>query len=378
MGDDDDAPAAPDYGPLIEAMTKSSNISNERAKEMFDWAKNAYNENKATSDIFTDKALGEMDKQIADSDRYRQRLQNIFEPLEDQLAWEAENYASPERQEFEAGKAEANVAAQVQQARQTAADRLEAFGVDPSQLRQGALDLGTRVAEASMQANAGNAARAQTEQIGRDLRTQAINVGRGYPATVTGSSQTGTAAGTAGVNSGLATTASGAQTMGTGTQWTGLGNQALASAANIQNMGYQNKLGQWQADQSSSSGWGDVLGTVAGTALKFLPFEEGGAIPDPEYAQMFANGGGPIPQSASPSGGAIPDDVAMPIVGQSGEVMPSQLNAGEFVVPKDVVGWVGEKGMQQMIMKARKEMAGGDQTRPAQPEVGPAPGGSPQ
>lgn len=95
--------------------------------------------------------------------------------------------------------------------------------------------------------------------------------------------------------------------------------------------------------------------------------EQGGVIPEPH--QLFQDGGTAIPVEASPSGGAIPDDVPAEIDGQA----PAQLNAGEFIVPQDVVKWLGEKGMQQVILKARKEMQGGNGERPAQPEMGPPP-----
>lgn len=266
--------------------------------------------------------------------------------------------------EFEAGKAEADVAAQFEQARRTAQERLEGYGVDPSQTRQGALDLGTRIAEAAAQSSAGNQARTQTENTGRALRSEAINVGRGYPgqiqASMAGAGQSGNQA----ANTGLATTASGAQTMGTGLGWQGSGNSALAGWGNILNQGYQNQLAQFEANQNSSSGWGNILGIGAGIAGKFFGLAEGGAIPED-----MPGDGMSIPEEASPSGGAIPDDIPAEL--DSGA--PARLNAGEFVVPKDVVKWLGEKGLQQIILKARKELEGNNGERPAQPQIGGPP-----
>ena len=96
-------------------------------------------------------------------------------------------------------------------------------------------------------------------------------------------------------------------------------------------------------------------------------FQEGGAIPDDEMDGQY------LPEEMSPSGGAIEDDIDAEIA-DSGR--PAKLNAGEFVVPKDVVSWLGEKGLQNIIMKARKEMGDPDQA-PAQPEMGPPPGQPP-
>ena len=361
MGKKSDAPKPPNYKPLIEASKESAKMAYELAKEQQAWAEKTYYDNKDVSDIVVDKALGALDRQEADAARARDRYQQLFEPLEEQLAYDADTYASPERQEFEAGKAEADVAAQFEQARKTAAERLEGYGVDPSQTRQGALDLGTRIAEAAAQASAGNQSRQNTEAVGRQLRSEAINVGRGYPGQIAASTAGAGASGNQAANTGLATTASGAQTMGTGMGWQGLGNNAIAGWGNILNAGYQNQMAQYNADQQSSSGFGGLLGNVIGS---FLPgFAEGGAIPEEE--------GTYLPEEMSPSGGAIPDDIPAEIEGGG----PAQLNAGEFIVPKDVVKWLGEKGMQNFILKARKEM--GDPSKaPAQPEMGP-PGAPP-
>ena len=208
MGKKSKAPAPPNYKPLAEASEKSAQYSFELAKQQQEWAEKTYADNKEVSDIVINKALGAYDKQEADADRARARYQSLFEPLEEQLAYDAQLYASPERMEFVAGKADADVAAQFEQARNTAAQRLEGYGVDPSQTRQGALDLGTRIAEAAGQASAGNQARTQTENIGRALRSEAITVGRGYPGQIQTSLAGAQGAGTQGANTGLATSAS--------------------------------------------------------------------------------------------------------------------------------------------------------------------------
>lgn len=365
MGGSSSAPTPPDYTPIIKAMQQSSDFSFQMSKDQLSWAKKVYGDNKKVSNIVIKKALGEMDKQIQDSDLARQRYREIYMPLEEQAAYDAQEYNSPARQQYEAGKAEADVAAQFEGARNAAQDRLESYGVDPTQTRSNALDLGTRVAEAAAQASAGNQARDRTADIGRQLRAGAIDVGKGYPAQVIGSSSAGGQFGNQGVNTGLATTASGAQTMGTSPMWQQLGNQGLGEWGNLLNTSFSNQNDAYKADQQSSSGIGSALGAIGGIVSSFI--EEGGVIPDP--AQMYADGGGPIPASASPSNGAVTDDVPGVIDGKG----QAQLNSGEFVLPKDVTAWLGEQQLQKMIMKARKDMAGGDETRPAQPTQGPAP-----
>jgi hypothetical protein len=143
------SPKAPDYSGLIAAAQKSADYAYDNAQKQQAWAETAYADNKALGDDVTEFALGQMDKQQAWADTDRARLEEIYYPAQEEQLKRAQEYASAERQEVEAGKAEADVAAQSEQARQVAAQRLEGYGVDPSQLKQGALDQGTRIAEAA-------------------------------------------------------------------------------------------------------------------------------------------------------------------------------------------------------------------------------------
>lgn len=359
MGGKSDPPEAPDYSKIAAASEKSAEYSFQLGKDQLAWAKEQFAQNKEVSDAVVDAALGrqEVSDQQAASDRAR--YEQIFQPLEEQLAYDAENYASPARKEAAAGRAEADVAQQFQQARTSASQKLEQFGVDPSQTRQGALDLQSRVAEAAAQAGAGNTARNSLDAQQLALRSEAINVGKGYPGQIAGQYGTALNSGNQAVNSGLATTASGANTMGTGQSWQQLGNQGLGVWGGTLNQGFQNQLSSWQANQSNSSGIGSILGTGLGIATKFIPgFAEGGAVdpgagPPPTSAIPV-----PVPPGASPSGGAATDDV------------PAQLTAGEFVFPRDVMQWKGAEWAQKEIMKARKAMSNGEEA-PAQPSVGP-------
>jgi hypothetical protein len=361
-------PKTPNYQPLIDMQKASAQQSYDLAKRQQDWAEKTYNDNKAISDQVVQKSMAAMDEQMENARADRARYQSVFQPLENTLVSDATSYASPERQEMEAGKASADVAANFGAARQAAQDRLEAYGVDPSSTRAGALDLGTRIAQGAASASASNVARQQTIDRGMALRDEAINLGRGYAGQAAGEYSGSGQAGNAAVNTGLAQTASGAQTMGTGQSYTQLGNQSLGSWGNLLGQNYNNQMAQYKAKQSQSSGWGSVLGMGAGLLTKGLTggfAAEGGVLPAEE--DIYAAGGGPIPVAASPSGGAVTDDVPA----QAGAI-PMQMNAGEFVVPKDVTQWLGEKGLQDLILKARKQMQS-PQQRPAVPTQGPVP-----
>lgn len=350
MGGKSKAPPPPDYSGIAKASEKSAEFSYKLGQEQLAWAREQYRQDREVTDKVIQSALQTqaINEQKAGEDRAF--YESTYRPLEMDLARDARDYASPERRNLEAGRAQAAVTQQFDQARRAATQNLEAFGVDPTSTRYAALDIGTRTQQAAAAAAAGNQAIQQTDAIGRALRSEAINVGRGYPGQVAATYGTALQAGNAAVNSGLATTASGANTMGTGAQWQGMGNQALGIWGNTLNMGYQNQMDAYKANQNSSSGWGGLAGTVIGMGARYL-LEDGGAIPE----------GGPVPAEASPSRGKAVDDV------------PARLNAGEFVVPKEVVSWVGEKTMHQMIEKAKKERTEMPQRSGAIPDVAVVP-----
>ena len=338
-----DAPPPPDYSKIAAASEKAAEYSFTLGREQLAWAKEQYGKDSAIISKVVDAALARQAQNDEAALSDRQRYEEVYQPLEDKLVQEAEDYSSPERMEQKAGEASAEVAQQFDAQRRAAAQNLEAYGVDPTSTRYAALDMGSRVQQAAAQAGAANQSREQTETMGRAMRSEAINVGRGYPGQIAGTYGTAMQSGNAAVNSAIGGTASGAATMGTGNQWVNSGNQGLNTWGNTLNMGYNNQMQQFQANQQSSSGLGSLFGSVmgaAGNAGGFgALFEEGGAVPE-------VTPGGNVPTSASPTGGKAIDDV------------PARLTAGEFVVPKDAVSWYGERHFQQLIEKGRKEREG--------------------
>jgi hypothetical protein len=338
------APAAPDYGPIAAASRDAAAIQAQLGREQLDWAKQQDAMNRSLANKVVGSAL---DTQAVNSENAaydRARYQDMYQPLENQAVADAQSYSSPERQRMEMGKAEATVNQTFNAQRQGALQNLESFGVDPTSTRYAALDRGMQINQAAASAAAGNQARMTTEAQGRALRSEAINVGRGYPGQVAQTYGTALQAGNQAINSSLATTQTGANTMGTAPQYFAGQTNNLNTWGNTLNMGYQNQLAQYNANQNSSSGWGSALGLAGGLLSApqssimggMLGFDEGGAIPDD------GSQGGHVPVSASPSQGAVVDDV------------PARLTPGEFVLPKDVVQWKGEEWAQKEIQKARE------------------------
>jgi len=355
MGGKAKAPAPPDYSGIAAASEASAKYGYELGKEQLAWAKEQYAQDSEFIGKIVDDALARAQANDQAAAQDRARYEGIYQPLEDQLVQDAQDYASPQRQEYEAGRAAATVADQFEGARRAATRNLESFGIDPSSTRYAALDLGTRVQQAAAAAGAANQARQSTEALGRAMRSEAINVGRGYPGQIAGTYATALQSGNSAANSTLANTATGASTMGTGTQWQGLGNQAIGGWTNALNSSYNNQLAQFNANQQASSGIGGILGAGLGFAANAgWAFAEGGAVPE-------VTPGGKIPTAASPTRGAAIDDV------------DAKLTAGEFVMPKDVVQWKGEEFFQKLIDQSRKSKP----QAPAQPEYAIAPTNDP-
>lgn len=345
MGGKSDAPEAPDYSEIAAASEQSAKYSYKLGQEQLAWAKEQYANDSAIAQQVIDDALARAAVNDANAAADRARYEQIYQPLEDKLAQEALDYASPERIEQNAAMAQAEVAQQFDASRNRALQNLQSYGVDPSSLRYAALDRGANVQQGAAEAAAGNQSREQTEAIGRALRSEAINVGRGYPGQIAGTYGTALQSGNQAINSALGTTASGASTMGTGLQWQGAGNQALGTWGNTLNTGYNNQLAQYNANQQASSGLGALLGTAVGVGASYMA--GGGEV----------TSGGNVPAAASPTGGKAIDDV------------PARLTAGEFVIPKDVVSWKGEEFFQKMIDQSRKAKP----EAPAKPQYALAP-----
>lgn len=352
MGGKSSAPAPPDYSELAAVSKESAELSYKLGKEQLDWAKEQYAKDGAITGKVVDQFLSDMSDTSANAQKDRARYEQLFQPLENDLATDAATYASPEKKDLEVGRAQANVGQQFTQAREQAKSELEGYGINPSATRFAALDIGMRANEAAAKAAAGNQASEAVDATGRALRSEAINVGKGYPGQIAGAYGTSVAQGNSAGGQQLATTGSGAATMGTGAQYMGLGNQAVGTWGNVLNTGYQNQLSTWKANQEASSGWGSALGIVGGIIAGLA---EGGTVPDTGGGSALPvdGPGGAVPVAASPSSGAALDDV------------PAKLTAGEFVAPQDVVRWKGEEFFQKLIKKSREDMGHPDNARPA-------------
>lgn len=364
FGGKDSAETA-DYSSLALSTEESAKISQETALAQLDWAKQEWSEQKSmlediydvqlpilqyqaeqsgkTMDAYMD--MLDVQTQIAQENHQnaledRDRYERVFQPIEDDLVQEFLSYDTEARRSMEAGRAQADVARAQDAQRKQAVQRLEDYGIDPSQTRSQALDAALRTQQASAQAAAGNSARQQVENVGRSLRGEAINIGKGLPSNVAASYQTalnaGSGAQAAGSNamnslnntanslansSGSWTGASSA--MGSPTNWMGQSNNAMSnwtSALNGQSTSALNAASL--NNESSASTWGTIAG-IAGTAAMFMA-EGGEAIDGP---------GGP-----------------------KDDAIPARLSDGEYVIPAEVVRRKGTEFFDKLVDKTQGEV----------------------
>ena len=229
-------------------------------------------------------------------------------------------------------QASAGAAAQTAQsydaARQNNMRQLGSYGVDPSQMKAGALNLNANLQQAGAVGNASYQAGQQRQLTGMGLVSNALNqnmmgsqVGQGYGA---GANATGqTVAGIGNQTLGANSSALSAPSTMMQTGLSGYGTQA-----NIANQTFGNQMTSYNANQANSNALMGMIGQGMGMASGIaMNARDGGAVPG-RYAR-FANGGmssvpvgagvTPVMSSAS-QGGGQPGSQASQAQGQQSPV----------------------------------------------------------
>lgn len=331
-----DPPPPPDLGPAAEASMEVARINQETAREQLDWAKEQDTRNQALLQEVLDIQLPAMREQFEQASSDRERYNTLFKPMEDAFVQEAKDYDTPERRAEAQARAISDVSSQFDAQRTNALQRLERYGVDPSQTRNAALDVGVRTAQAAASAGAAGAARQQVEGTGRQLRSDAINLGRGV---LTGAGQWYGGAGAAGGQAqqgALATTASGVQGRTSGQGFSNIAMQGYGQGANILSQGFGNEMAGWNAQQQQTAGMLQGIGSIAGAAMAI---NDGGVI-EGEYQDVTNQAIDPEGDVAGPGDGSGIDDQ-----------IPAYLSDGEYVIPADVVQAKGEEFFDKLLEK---------------------------
>lgn len=331
MGICSDPPPPPDMTPFAEASVEAAELAQQTAREQLDWAREQDTLNRETLNRVLDVQLPAMEEQARQAREDRRRYEEQFLPVEEQFIQDALTYDSPERVTEERGRAMADVTAAFDAQRRNALRRLEGFGVDPSQTRNQALDIGVRTAQAAQQAAAGTGARRRVEDVGRALRSDVVNLGRGVPSQVAQSYGGAIGAGQAAVGGSAQTTGASTGAFSPALGFMGQGMQGYGQAGQLVNAGYGNQLAAWQGSQNQLAGNLAGAGALAGMFLA-----DGGDV-DPRMAIPFDEDG-PVDVPLG-DGSGIDDSV------------PAYLSEGEYVIPADVVRRKGEEFFDKLIEK---------------------------
>jgi hypothetical protein len=337
-----DAPEPPD---LTEQTKMSSEIAREQlglSREQLAWAREQDRMNRDTLNRVLDIQLPAMRDQFDNAREDRQRYEEVYRPLEDNLITEFQNYDSPGRRMEERGRAIADVSSTFDAARRNALQRLESYGIDPSQTRNMALDIGVRTQQAAAQAGAANAADQRVDNTARALRADALNIGRGLPSQVAQSYGQSVAAGQAGVGGANATTGTSAGALSSSLGFSGQALQGIGQSAGIASQGYQNQLAGYNANAAAQ---GNLMGGIGGLVGLGMGLADGG---------MPINPAGPVDEGPT-DGSGIDDQV------------PARLSVGEYVIPADVVQIKGREFFDKLVQKYHTPAEKQEQMRCALP-----------
>lgn len=261
------APAAPNYAPIAAADDYAAQLDYNTAQDQLGFGEQQFAQTWPSAQAYLNQEINSSAQATQEAGTQEQIYNSTTLPEIQSFQNTANNYNTPANANQQAGSAMADVASTFDANRNASLSNLESYGIDPSQTRYGALDLGTRISQAAATAAAGTQSRLNTQGTGLALQGEAINMGMGLQNNVAGSYATAMGAGSAGISAANQTTSTGVNAMGSPTAYQGLGNNALGNQANAMNMGYQNSLAgsEFEANQSSafSGGVGSLLGTAA-------------------------------------------------------------------------------------------------------------------
>lgn len=268
------------------------------SKEQIDLANREYTDQKALVDQYTPQFQQQMAlslQQQTDAQSHSASIwdqyQQHFQPLETQLADTAASYNSDGRREQAAQQASSNVGLQFDNARQQQQEALQAGGVQPGSGKALALSNDLGIQEARAKAGASDAARTNVENTGLSLLGNAVNVGRGLPATglqeasfgqQAGGAVQGSVGGLSGLTAAPLTTSSAARSQGIN-GLIGLNNLQLQGASSQQGL-FGDLIGAGSMAYGmyqSSKGLKDRIG----------PLDDSDA-PAPKKKGLSAGGGG--------------------------------------------------------------------------------------
>ena len=275
----------------------------------------------ALADRLTTSTAGLMDTQNKISKDEYDRYQKTYVPLEDSLAKDAASFDTESQREKYALSASADVKKAFANSADQSLRSQARLGLRPSADAFAAINSRLAANEAGATAAGQTAARYNARDTGIQMRTNAVNIGKGIPGTASNAATGSVNAANSATNTqGMANNSynAGANSANSFTN-TGLGfmNSAAQGFNNVSNYGL-NVYGM-QGQQTAS-----IL-NAAGTAYAFRNYADGEYIEGPGHVT------GP--------GTGISDSI------------PARLSDGEYVIPADVVKRKGVEFFDKLLDK---------------------------
>lgn len=337
-------PKPPDLGPYADAMEQQGEWAFLTSQEQLGWAREQDAKNRELLQTVLGPQLEAQANQADWAVKDRARYENVYQPLEDNLIKDFQDYGSEDRLGRNRGRAMADVASNFDAQRRNALQRLESFGVDPSQTRNAALDVSMRTQQGAAMAAAATNSQRIDEDKARALRADAINIGRGMPSQVAQSYGQSVAAGNSAMGGANSTFGTSAGAIGSPGSFAALGQSGAQGAAGIQTQGFNNQMQVANLQQQQNAGMMSGIGSAVGMAAMLADGRQPGqAIPT--TPGHIAGGPG--------NGSGIDDQVPATIVNpQTGATVGNaRVSPDEYIIPADVVRTKGVEFFDKLLEK---------------------------
>ena len=338
-------PKPPDLTPYANAMQEQGEWAFLTSQEQLKWAREQDASNRELLQQVLGPQLQAQQDQMDWAKKDRARYEGVYQPIEDNLIQDFQSYGTPERLARNRGRAMADVASSFDAQRRNALQRLESFGVDPSQTRNAALDVAMRTQQgAAMAAAATNSTRIDEDKA-RALRADAINIGRGMPSQVAQSYGQSVAAGSQAMGGANSTFGTSAGAMGNPTSWGQMGQAGYTGAGNMQTQGFQNQMSAYNAQQQANASMMSGIGSAVGMAAMLADGQRPKDQAIPTTPGHIAGG----PGDGSGIDDRIPAQIVNPTTGQVAQ--QARVSQDEYIVPADVVRAKGVEFFDKLLQK---------------------------
>ncbi len=352
--------------PQSQFSLQLSQLLGNLGQNQYNWAQREFGNTNNVSDAAINNYIRSANYAGRQGGSLWNQYAQTYQPMMNQYAQMASNYASPGRIQQQMGSAESNASQAAQQNIDNTTQTLQSYGIDPSSGRYGELEQAANSAKAASEAGAGQQAQLATEQTAHGLQQNAIGMGQQIPGQsvnalnaayqgVAGAENANLGQGNLGTS--LTTSANPYFATAQGVKLPGIGNSSVSGSSSNSQQSAQNSFSSTGTGHSQNSGSaysgpsqggygaGYTNNSSGGQPVNSGGYASGGYARGGGVIPSHATTGGFVPKSASPSAGAVTDDI------------PARLNADEFVIPRDVTHWLGQGYFQKLIKQARKEQA---------------------